>query len=68
MSADLSTIEKQDLADRYESRYGNLDEVLHPQLMMEPVFLKLMETALERGMPLTRAEVEQTFPDVSWDW
>lgn len=68
MSGGSTTAEKQELADAYESRFGNFDEILHPAIMMAPAFLELLKTAIDRSAPLTRAEVEKAFPDVSWDW
>lgn len=56
------------LADRYEARFGNLDEIMLPCFMLESAFLELLKNALDRGLPLTRPEVEKIFPDPSWEW
>ncbi len=55
-------------ADRYESRFGNLDEIMLPSFMLEPAFFGLLKKAIERGMPLNQTEVEKVFPDASWEW
>lgn len=67
MSAAATITEMQELADRYEARFSNLDEICHPSIITDPAFLRLLESAIERGLPLTRAEVEKVFPGVAWE-
>ena len=56
-----------ELADRYEARFGNLDEILHPSLMFDPKMTTLLVKALHSGQPLTRAAVESVFGDLGWE-
>lgn len=50
---------------RYVAQFDNLDEIGHPAFLFSDVFAVLMEKAVKRGTPLTRAEVETAFPDVN---
>jgi hypothetical protein len=56
------------LADRYEARFGNVDEITHLSFITNPAFLHLLNVAVDQGQPLTRNQVEEIFPDVGWDW
>ena len=34
----------------------------------QPEYNKLLQTAVDRGTPLTRSEVEAVFGDPGWEW
>lgn len=68
MNTMASEAKKLKAADRYEFQFGNLDEVLHPSIMLDPGFLNLLGSAIKRGSRLRRWEVEAVFPDIAWDW
>jgi len=40
----------------------------HPQLLEEEGLVALIEEAIKRGKPLTRAEIEARFGPISWEW
>ena len=52
----------------YAKTFDNLDHVSHLAVMFDSRFADLMRVAIARGLPLTRAEVEQVFGDHGWFW
>ncbi len=52
----------------YAVRFDNLADLAHPAIAHDPKFGDLLQTALDRGTPLTRAEVEAIFGDPGWEW
>ena len=63
----MSTATIHDVGERYQARFGNIDEVSHPAFLFDPKFAALLERALATGQALTRADVEEIFPDAAWD-
>lgn len=59
--------EMQSIGDRYNQAFGNLDEILFPEVMAEPKFIALLVKAVKRGRALTVAEVQAVFPEASWE-
>jgi hypothetical protein len=64
----MSTVATRQVCDAYSERFDNLDEVAHPSLFYLPKFGELLQAAIDRGSPLTRAEVEAVFGDPGWEW
>ncbi|MGA3268064.1 MAG: hypothetical protein ABSE16_14710 [Verrucomicrobiota bacterium] len=54
--AQLGQLEK-----AYSARFDNLDELEDMSFFTRPEFSALLQKALDRGTPLTRAEVEAAF-------
>jgi hypothetical protein len=52
---------------RYQKRFGNIEQVGHPEIIFDPRFGELMEIALKSGEPLTRATVAKIFPEIVGD-
>jgi hypothetical protein len=52
----------------YSRKFDNLDEVGHLSVLYRPEFAELMQAAINRNSPLTRAEVETVFGPLSWEW
>ena len=52
----------------YSSKFDNLDSVAHLSIAFDPKFAGLMQKAIDRNSPLSRAEVEEVFGDISWEW
>lgn len=52
---------------RYQERFGNIEQIGHPQIIFDSRFGKLMEMALKGDVPLTRVTVAEIFPEVVWD-
>ena len=63
----VSSEHMQALADRYQARFGNFDEISHPSIMTLVGFLSLLEGALASDVPLNRRAVETIFPSVGWE-
>jgi len=40
----------------------------HPQLLEEESLVALIEEAIKRGKPLTKAEIEARFGPINWEW
>ncbi len=57
-----------DIERAYHAKFDNLDEVWHMSIFDQPEYNKLLQTAVERGTPLTRSEVEAVFGDPGWEW
>lgn len=55
------------IQERYEAVLGTLEDLAVAELMFEPGFWAMVEKATQRGFPLTRHEVEEQFPNVSWE-
>ncbi len=58
----------QEILDRYESRFGNLDEISHPAFFTESKFLGMLNSAAKDGRRLTREDIEKVYPDAAWEW
>ncbi len=56
------------VSEAYSARFDNLDEVSHPAIFFMPAFGDLLQTAIDRGLPLSQAEVEAKFGPQSWEW
>ena len=56
------------VTEAYADRFSNLAEVSHPAICLSPGFGELLQKALDRGTPLTQAEVDIQFPDLNWEW
>ena len=63
----MTVEEHQSLQDRYEAKFGNLDEIAMPQLLLNSRFAALLESALNRGVAVTDHDMETTFPDEGWE-
>lgn len=64
----MSTVATSQLAETYAAQFTNLDEVAHPSFFHKPAFGALLQKAIDRQSPLTRAEVEEVFGDPGWEW
>lgn len=64
----MSTVATQKVSDLYSEKFDNLDEVAHPAIFFLPHFGDLLQTAIDRGAPLTRAEVDAAFGEQAWEW
>ena len=64
----MSTVATTKIADAYEEKFGNFDRVAHPSVFYLPEFGELLQKAIDRNSPLTRAEVDQAFGTQSWEW
>jgi hypothetical protein len=53
--------------DRYESEFGNLDEIAMPQVVADPKFTALLERALARGVAVSDEDLRTTWPDEDWE-
>jgi hypothetical protein len=63
----MEVAEMQDLGQRYNARFGNLDEIGLPEILADKRFLALMEEALRSGQPVTRSSIDAAIPDVAWE-
>ncbi len=52
----------------YVAKFTNLDQVWHPSFFDQAEFQRLLQTAVQRGTPLTRPEVEAVLGDPGWEW
>lgn len=52
---------------QYDEQFGNLDEVYPPAIWDHPAFADLARAALDRGTPLTLAEVQRTLPEAVFE-
>jgi hypothetical protein len=56
------------IAEAYSQKFNNADEICHPAIIFQDSFYELLQVALDRGTPLTPAEVDKRFPDLNWEW
>ena len=56
------------IAKQYEDRFGNLDEIVHLEIMYKPEFGDLLQSALHANVALTQTDVDRQFPNLSWEW
>ena len=66
MSAEQESIER--ACELYEARFGNLEEISHPEILFRPEFGALLYSALEAGRPLNQEGVSKVFPSLAWNW
>jgi len=58
----------QSVADRYQNRFGNLNEIIHPAILTKVGFITLLARAVETGRALTRKDIEVVYPGVKgWE-
>lgn len=55
------------LAQQYQERFGNIDEIAHPSIMFDEQFAAQLNRALETGVKLEREHIDTIFPDVPWN-
>jgi len=64
----MSSVATSKVSDAYSEKFDNLDEVAHPAVFYLPEFGALLQQAIDRGTPLTRAEVDKQFGEQAWVW
>jgi hypothetical protein len=64
----MSAVATSKASEAYSEKFDNLAEVSLPAICFTPEFGALLQKAIDRGTPLTQAEVDQEFGPQSWEW
>lgn len=62
----MTTEQLQALDDRYQARFGNLDEIFHLSVITDPRWPELLQAAIDSGKKLDRAAIEKVFGEIGW--
>lgn len=64
----MAQLNMTDAAEAYSGLFDNFNDLAHPSIVFKPEFYDLLQRAVDRGTPLTVAEVEQVFGKLNWEW
>ena len=64
----MNSADKTDIYQRYNAEFGNIDELAAAELIPDPRFEALLESALSNGRKLSREDVDRVIPGVSWNY
>lgn len=64
----MMTEQMQSVADSYDAKFGNLDDIAIPPTMYDPRFVAMLQDAIKRGRALKRVELDAVFPDIPWNY
>lgn len=57
----------QEIINAYGDKFANVDEILHPALISDPRFLRLLQRAVADNTQVTRDQIEEATGEAPWD-